>query len=406
MTSPHSGGEEQSEIAPVLPRDRIAGRLGRRIAGMLAGLIAAAGLAASPGATAAEVIVDQVAPFSGPLMPYSSQIALGARLVFDAVNAHGGVNGVTIRFKTYDDRLDAKRTVELYKLAAQQDQPVAFLYPVGPIAIGELFKQAIPQQLGVPVIGTIPSMHKLRKPINPYVFHVGMGDDAELAQIVQHITTLGIKRLGVVFWDEPSAHEALADIETQAKQRGAQVVLKAPVVAGTDQVQGAVDATVQTAPDALIVILPVNATAALVKGLRARNNTTLVYGPSYTESGMLVGMAGPVAARGVAVSQVVPNPFNGTIALVRGYQDAMKRYGPAGQAYGTYSLEGYIAAKLLVQAIARAGNTVTASSVRAALEHLHTIDLGGLEASLDPGNHVALSFLDIAVVSASGKLIY
>jgi ABC-type branched-subunit amino acid transport system substrate-binding protein len=252
----------------------------------------------------------------------------------------------------------------------------------------------------------MPALHKLRKPINPYVFNVGVGDDAELLKIVQHMATVGIRSIGVVHWNEPSALEAVAFIEKEASRHGLAVTLKAPVETGTDHVEGAVSLVLKSAPAALIAILPVHATGALLRKLRQANNSTPLYAPSYTESSFLAQVAGGGAARGSAISQVVPNPFSGRTMLVREYQEGMRRFAPSGTRLSTLSLEGYIAAKILVQAMLRAGPGVTGPRLKASLETMQNVDLGGLVMNYDSTHHVALTFLDIAVVSADGRLLY
>lgn len=379
-------------------------------------LQAALGLGAAPSwqqaAAAGQIVVAQVAPFSGGLSLYARELALGAAAMFASVNAAGGIRGASIRFVQQDDKQDAQRALQLYEDMARQQQPVAFMYPVGPEAVARLLQGGVPQRLAIPIIGTVPAMHKLRKPVNPYVFHIGAGDDAELAKIVEHIATQGMRTIGVVHWDEPSAHEAVAFIEAQARGRGVHLSLKAPVPAGTDDVAGAVAQCLQSAPAALIAILPVHATSALLRQLRGRNNLTSVYGPSYTESSTLASLAGGAAARGVGVSQVVPNPFSGQTALVREYQAALRRHAPPGSRPGTLSLEGYVAAKLIVLGLQQAAGShgapavLTGQALRQALEAMSSVDLGGLWAGFGPQQHVALRFLDIGVVSEGGRLVY
>lgn len=371
----------------------------RRLAGLVTCALAMA-------AHAGELVVTQVAPFTGGVAAYSNQLKLGASALFDAVNDAGGINGSKIRLVTRDDRLDAQVTVAQFEESARVDRPVAFLYPVGPLGIAALLEQSVPQRLGIPVVGTVPAMYKLRTPINPFVFHVGLGDDAELAKIVQHIATLGIRRIGVIHWNEPSALEAIALIEREARAQRVDVVMKGPVEPGTDKVEPALLQVNKSSPAALIAILPVHATGALVKGLREANNGTPVYGPSYTESFLLAQVAGEKRARGVGVSQVVPNPFAGSIPLVREYQQHMRRFAPPGTPLSTLSLQGYIAAKVVCEGLRRTGNTPTPARLRDALETLKGYDLGGLFVHYSAQQHVGLKFLDIGVVAADGRLLY
>jgi ABC-type branched-subunit amino acid transport system substrate-binding protein len=361
----------------------------------------------TPGmAHGAEVCVAQVAPFSGGLAVYSNEIKLGASVMFDAANARGGVNGNKIRLVTRDDSNDPAQTVSQFEELARVERPVAFLFPVGPLSIAALLDRKVPERIGTSLIGTVPALYKLRSPVNPFVFHVGLGDDAELVKIVEHVSTLGIKHIGVVFWNEPSALDALALIEREARARGMNVGMKVPVEAGTDKVAAAVATTIREVPGTVIALLPVHATGALVKGLREARNSTTVYGPSYTESFLLAQVAGAPRAVGVGVSQVVPNPYSGNSPLVREYQQHIRQYGPPGSRFSTLSLQGYLAARIVVEGLRRSGPTPTAASVRNAIENLHDVDLGGLTLNYGPLQHVGLRFLDIGVVSDEGRLRY
>ena len=65
-------------------------------------LLALLCLAAAP-AVHADIVVGQVAPFSGPQAVTGKAIRAGAKLWIDEVNARGGVRGQRIKFVTRDD---------------------------------------------------------------------------------------------------------------------------------------------------------------------------------------------------------------------------------------------------------------------------------------------------------------
>ncbi|MDD2176499.1 ABC transporter substrate-binding protein [Acidovorax sp. D2M1] len=71
-----------------------------------------------------EIVVAQVAPFSGPVSFYARETQLGAAAYFSAVNAKGGVRGAKIRFVTRDDGLDPTKTVALFREVAGGEAPV------------------------------------------------------------------------------------------------------------------------------------------------------------------------------------------------------------------------------------------------------------------------------------------
>ena len=61
------------------------------------------------GITDSTVVLGQSAPFSGPAEQLGIQYNLGAQMVFDLVNAKGGVNGRRIELKRLDDGYEPTR---------------------------------------------------------------------------------------------------------------------------------------------------------------------------------------------------------------------------------------------------------------------------------------------------------
>ena len=66
------------------------------------GLVALAILAGLPSATASarDIVIAQVAPFSGPQAPSGKAIRAGIQLYFDSANAAGGINSAKLRLMT------------------------------------------------------------------------------------------------------------------------------------------------------------------------------------------------------------------------------------------------------------------------------------------------------------------
>ena len=74
-----------------------------------------------------------------------------------------------------------------------------------------------------------------------------------------------------------------------------------------------------------------------------------------------------------------------------------------GQELSPQMLEGYVAAKVLVEGLRRAGPNPTRAKVLAALESIRKFDLGGLEVSFASDDHSGLDFADLSIVGADGK---
>jgi ABC-type branched-subunit amino acid transport system substrate-binding protein len=66
-------------------------------------------------------------------------------------------------------------------------------------------------------------------------------------------------------------------------------------------------------------------------------------------------------------------------------------------------LEGFAGAKVLVEALRRAGPNPTRAKLQAALEGLKNFDLGGLEVSYAADDHTGLDFADLSIIGQDGK---
>ena len=66
-------------------------------------------------------------------------------------------------------------------------------------------------------------------------------------------------------------------------------------------------------------------------------------------------------------------------------------------------LDGFAAAKVLVEGLKRAGPKPSREKIQAALEGLRKFDLGGLEVSYSPEDHTGLDCAALSIIGTDGK---
>lgn len=356
---------------------------------------------------AAELVVVQVAPQKGELAHYTSELRMGMQAHLDHVNATGGIRGDTVRLVSLDDAGHPVKALKQIEQAATSLNPVAFLYLIGPETISATLEANVFGRLGIPLIGTSPAAVQLRSPTRSHVFHLTQGENSEYEKLAQQLRTIGLRKVALVHWDDPATLGEVKYFEqSAAKAPAIEVIARAPVAASSGRLDSAFEQVVQARAEAIVSMLPVEETAKLLKTLRSKGVFTPVYGASYNESGRLFDHAGEAASRGVTVTQVVPNPFGGSLPAVRDYQSQMKKYAPNGSRLGTLSMEGFLAARLLVEALKATPKPVTAIALRQALESRSPFDLGGINASMSKTDHVGLDYVDIGIVTFDGRLRY
>jgi ABC-type branched-subunit amino acid transport system substrate-binding protein len=85
-------------------------------------------------------------------------------------------------------------------------------------------------------------------------------------------------------------------------------------------------------------------------------------------------LLGPTYADGIIVTQAVPSVGNSSSTVLE-YKAALGKYFPA-EAPDYTSLEGYVAANIMVEALKRTGPQLDTERLVQALEDIHNFDMG------------------------------
>ena len=367
--------------------------------------LVASGWMMGTAACAADLVIAHVGPFTGPLAVNGEANYAGAKAYFDQVNAQGGIGGRKIRYVREDDAYKPEETIRLLKLVAERDKPLAFVNILGSANVTELLKARTLDQLEVPVVGVTPGSESLRTPGSPHLFHLQAGDRAQLNAILGHLSTIGITRVAVVYQDIPFGKTGHGFAEQLAGPKGVTVVGKVPLAAGSNDARTAAAEMRKLNAQTYLLILTPNSGAAFARDARNAGDATPIYGMSYVTAQGVVEQVGAGKAEGIGLAQVTPNPQSQATGLTRDFQSAMKAHAPQGTELSAMSLTGYIAARVTVEAIKRAGANPTPATVDAALRKLK-VDLGNFQIDLSNGDNVGSRMVEIGVISRAGTLRY
>ncbi|MBS0467189.1 MAG: ABC transporter substrate-binding protein [Proteobacteria bacterium] len=355
-------------------------------------------LGAALGVAQAQILVGQTAGFSGVVGAGVQETAAGARLYLAAINAKGGVNGQKIELIAMDDKFDPKTAGENARVLIE-DRKVDVMF----LTRGTPHTEAIIPHLdryGVALVGPSTGAMVLHQPVRRNVFNVRATYQREAEKAMTHLATMGMTRVAVLYADDSFGADGVAGAQKGLSQAQLQpVVLEkfnraqpdfAPLAAKIAQAQA----------QAVLIIgsgtTVVDGYAALRKAGSAAQLVTLSNNAS---SGFIKSLG--EQARGVIVSQVYPNERSLAYPLVR---EAIELNKAGGQGeVSPAMLEGFAAAKVLVEGLRRAGPKPSREKIRSALESIQNFDLGGLQVSYGAGDHTGLDFADLSIISADGK---
>jgi ABC-type branched-subunit amino acid transport system substrate-binding protein len=349
-----------------------------------------------------QIMIGQVAGFKSATSKEANDMALGARVLIAAVNAHGGVLGKTVALLQADDNYKPEETAK--EIEAMAGKVSALLPAIGSANVNYVLKTGLLDRITLPIVGTIPSNESFRNPPHKNLFHFRAGDRAQLEKIVEQLTTVGIKNIAVLARKNPSSDEGIVIIREALEKRGSKLSLISiyDVTAKTFETQ--VKYMQEKQPDAIILLGTQQGIANVTKELKAGGVNALLYAVSYADFKLISSVTGP-AARGFVISQVMPNLNKTNLPLIRAFREDFAKYADTKEEPSHYHLEGYIAARLIVEAIRRTKDA-SPEGVKRGLEQMHQYDLGGYIVDFSATKHAGSTWVDLSMLSAAGLLVY
>ncbi len=371
-----------------------------------------------PGATPAEIVLGQSCALSGPTAFLGEEMHRGASAYFAA-------GSKDVKLTVLDDGYEPARCIENTRTFLAQKVDALFGYVGTPTS-----KVAVPlaRDGNVVFFGAFTGAGFLSDVrINPHAFALRASYDAEIENMVRRLKEdLGVTRVGLfVQRDAFGLAGVTGAVKAVRKIGGIELVPPVPQIPDELDPQEAWDRFWERVPnykrntvqvgrsarrisgnrvEAVIMVGAYRPCAAAINLWKRLDFDALFLNISFVGSKALA-RALRDKTENVIISQVVPDPWNAEIPVVREYQEAL-----GGGGYGFVSLEGYLAAKAMDHALKTAGEAIDFAGLKASLEAMTRHDLGGLTLSFGPTDHrgfdrVYLTTIE-AVPDADGKILH
>jgi branched-chain amino acid transport system substrate-binding protein len=359
----------------------------------------------APTIKAQDIVLGQVGPFTVIPVPDAVEVNQGVKAYIEQANHAGGVRGHKLSLFELDDRYSADDFAMQFGKAMER-KPVALLSPIGSAALARMLGDKMLDKNDVVVMNAIPGAESLRNPGHPRLFHIRSGDKQQIERIVNHVRTVGLTRLGVLYQDLVIGTSGMQMAQEEARRTGG-IEIKG-VKSATDAAALAAAAQEMSKLDTQGVLV-IGAPRFMAEGVAAlrkagMSQTLLVL--SYVPAGLIVKFAGIEGARGVGIAQTFPNPNGTTLPLHRDFHAAMKAAFPQIQQYSYFHLEGYLSARTVVEALRRSKDKeISPASLERALRSTQDFDFGGYRVHFASGT-IGSRFIDFGVIGSDGKLKY
>lgn len=325
-----------------------------------------------PGVSEREVLIGSCSALEGPSHFLGTETVTGAKAYFDLTNDEGGVEGRKLKLLSYDDSYDPAKTEACFNRLLEQ-KVFALAFFVGtPTAV-----KYLPMAEGnkIPLVGLFTGAQTLYTPFHHWIVNVRASYFDETREQVDGLwKTLGYKKIGVIYPEDPFGTTVLEGVKAALKTYGAEPVATGSYQRQTSQVGGAIDSVRAANPDAVVVVGPANTVAPILKQAHAKAWKPLFLTVSFVGTDDLIQEAG-TDAEGMVVTQVVPPYYLTDYKTVALYRRALAKYYPSAQP-NFVSLEGFVDAMVLVDGMKKAGKELTREGLIRAIESLHDEDMG------------------------------
>jgi branched-chain amino acid transport system substrate-binding protein len=365
-------------------------------------LIIAAGagatLALPARAQAPRILLGQSAAFSGPAAELGKHFKIGADLVFDRVNAKGGVNGKAIELRSLDDGYEPDRCAANTKKLIDDGVLALFGFIGTPTSLAAL---PLATTAKTPFIAPFTGAQALREPFNRYAFHLRASYYDETAEIVKQLTSVGLKRIAVFHQNDSYGKAGLDGVVRALKPLKLEPAALGTVERNTVDVGAAVKAILAGRPDAVVQISAYKSCAAFIREARKAGFSGAFYNVSFVGTAALAKELGP-EARGVVVSQVMPFPY-AAMSLVAGEYLAAGKATQGSKFEPNYTgIEGFVAAKVMAEALKR--GSASAEGLISAMESLRDFNVGGFYIDFGPTKHTGSKYVNLTILTADGRV--
>jgi len=348
-----------------------------------------------------EIVLGQSIALSGVMGDLGKEYLAGAQLYLNHLNGQGGVAGRRVSLISLDDKYDERTAIENTRRLVGQENVFAIFGQFGTgITLGSL---PLTTKVGIPLFAPYTGADALRDSENRYLFHIRASYGAEAEKLIEHLVTTGVTRIAVIHQNDPFGRAGLDVANAALTKHGLKPVAIGVIdVTPTIQVEKAVSSVSNVHPMAVLIVAAGKGAVAFIKEYQRTGEYTQFLGLSVVSSHQLIQELG-AAAHGVVISQVMPSPWRATTPVVREYQRLFPL--EKGKNYSYASLEGFIAAKVFVEAVKRSGKDLTRERFVAALEGMRSYDVGGLTLEFGPKKRNGSTFVDLTIVGRDGSFM-
>jgi ABC-type branched-subunit amino acid transport system substrate-binding protein len=317
---------------------------------------------------------------------------------FDHINKTGGINGLRVRIKTYDDAYDPTKAILNTIKLIEQDKVFALFNYVGTPTVTRVLPVLTRFRnrqmfLMFPFTGAEPQRSP---PYDQFAFNLRASYGDETAELVNYFMVSNRSRIGIFYQVDAYGRSGWDGVRNALQNFGTRIAAEATYRRGapySTSMKTQVEILRAAKVDAVISIGAYAAAAAFVRDAVDAGWDVPIANVSFVGSESMLQLlldeskkTGRDYTRRLVNSQVVPSYEDTSLPAVREYRELTAKYAPppppgfgnpgAPPAVSFVGFEGFLNAKLMVEILRRMGSVPDPLQLRDTVEAIHDFDLG------------------------------
>lgn len=317
-------------------------------------------------------------PQSGIMKAWASSIYAGANSYFFYANEKKLLNEHEIKLISYDDKYEPELTKENINKLIFEDKVFSLFAFVGTPTIKNVLN--IIEEENIPFIAPFSGAEFLRDKYKKNIINFRSSYKEEVENIVSYLyEQKKIKKIAIFYQNDNYGEEAYVSLLESLKKRNLYINSEGTYKRNTLSIRHAFYEIKEGRPQAIILVGAYKANALFIK--KAKNDpvfkNTIFCNISFGDANEIIKEL-KSQTKNLIFSSVVPFYESKDIKVVLEYQKLMKKYFPE-QDLGFVSLESFLAAKSIVEALKQIKGNVTRNKFIDSFEDLNNNFLPGIQ---------------------------
>jgi branched-chain amino acid transport system substrate-binding protein len=302
-----------------------------------------------------EISIGTSIPQTGIIKAWGDSVTAGANSYFRYINDKNILGDKKINFIIYDDKYEPELTIDNALKLVFEDNVFALFGFVGTPTVKNILPLLYDED--IPFFATFSGAAFLRNTNNENFVNFRSSYEEEIEAIVNHLHNVkGLSKIAVFYQNDDYGEEGYISLINSLNKRGLSLVAEGSYKRNTLSINHAFNEIKDANPEAIVMIGAYKTNSLFIKKAKENENlkNTIFSNISFGDANEVIKELKKqnTNTNNLLFSQVVPNYLDTKIPVILEYQTLMKKYYP-NQELGFISLEAFLSAKVLVNAIQR-----------------------------------------------------